>query len=309
MRRLLAAIFGERFPAQALRLGGRLLIGLLAITLGFFLLRSVVPDDPAQAMAGPGAGEAAVAAMRLQLRLDDPLPLQYADYLRHLAVADFGLSTRTHRPVSGELLEALPVTVGLLAVGGVSGIALGLLIGLFGSAGTVLRLSLTAAAAVPVFGYTIVLLLVDALLYRLSVPHWPVHLLVSGLSLGVPVALVTGREFARDLSRAMRQAYARAARAAGRSVLGTALRHGLRNSLAGPLTALGLHAGVMFVTLLMVERLFGWAGLGIYLLDAVTAGDLPASLGAAMAFAVLYLLIDLTVAVLRVLAEPRLRLE
>lgn len=98
----------------ALRLAG--LIGLLLLlTVVLFILQGLTPGDPAQASLGQNASEAAIAAERARLGLDQPLPVQYLNYLRGLVTGDLGESFRTHRPVSTDLADALPATAELLA--------------------------------------------------------------------------------------------------------------------------------------------------------------------------------------------------
>lgn len=308
MRRL-AALIGERAPLLVARLVSRAALGLLAILLVFFALQRLVPDDPAQVLAGPGASEAAIAATRGEWRLDDPLPVQFAQFAAHLAAFDLGVSTRTHRAVAEDVRAALPISLTFLSGAAIGGLALGLLFALLASTGLAFRLPLLGLAvlgSLPVYGTATALLLAGGRLGRL--PHWT-EMALPAAALGLPLAQEVARAARASLQSVMRQPYILAARAAGDSLLGAALRHGLRNALRQPLAAFALHAGTMVAGLLVVERLFAWPGLGSYLLDSVAARDLQGSLGACLVFAVMYLALDVAMAVVRVAIDPRLRLE
>ena len=305
--RLLAALFGERIASLSARLLARLLSGLLGITLVFFTLQQVLPANPAAALAGPGASADAVAALRDDLGLEQPLPLQYLLYLTRLARGDLGHSTRSRQPVASELRAALPGSLKLVLAGGLGGLALGLLLALFATVRRTARLPLLGlglAGAIPAYGLA-------ALLLILSLALRPAHsgTAAAALALAIPVALVAGRAMTYELASVMRQSYIRAARAAGSTAFAAARQHAFRNALRLPLSSFALQTGVLLTSLLVVERLFALPGLGSYFLDGLEAGDLPACLGVCLLFALLYLLTDIAMAVARALADPRLRLE
>lgn len=301
--RRLGAPFGERFLVLVARLLGRVLTGLFAISLAFFALQRIVPGNPATALAGPGASA------------DAPLPAQYLGFLRHLAEADLGVSARTHQPVTGEMIAALPATLELLVAASLGGLLIGIaaaLIGRAGGAARVPRAALALAGALPVYALAMLLLLTWYFLRHLpggASVEIGARLAVPAAALGLPVAFVVANAMSFELEAAARQTYFRAARAAGSTALHAARQHGLRNALRLPLASFGVQFGVLLASLPVVERLFDRAGLGAYLAQALAAHDLPASLGVTMAFATAYLVVDVAMAVLRAIVDPRLRLE
>jgi len=308
--RLLAALFGERSSLLAVRLLARLAGGLLGIALVFFALQQALPADPAAALAGPTADSREIAQMRSDMKLDRPLPLRFARYLKHLAEGDLGTSTRTGQPVAAELRAALPVSLVVLAVAGIGGLAAGLLLALLAAGRPALRallLALAVAGAMPVYGLTVIVMALDWYVVGPRPVGGIAGLLAPGVALAVPTALVAARAMWFELSLVMQRTYIRAARAAGASRLGAAWAHGARNALYLPLASTGVQFGTLLASLTVAERLFAKQGLGSYVLDALAARDLPACLGAAMLLSVLYLLADLAVAVARALADPRLR--
>jgi ABC-type dipeptide/oligopeptide/nickel transport system permease component len=256
-----------------------------------------------------GATEAELDTVRTAQHLDTPIEEQLTFYVQRLAQADLGQSTRTHRAVAEEVAATLPASLTLLAAASAGGMALGLLLAMLGTAGWLGRLpliGLAAAASVPVYGTAAFLLLVQGRLGDL--PGWT-DVAIPAAALGLPLAQEVARAARTSLVAVLRQPFIFAARASGLGPFRTALRHGLRNALRQPLAAFAVHAGAMMVGLMVVERLFAWPGLGVYLLDAIIAQDLPASLGACMAFAGVYLVLDILTAALSVLIDPRLRLE
>ncbi|MHB8757318.1 MAG: ABC transporter permease, partial [Bacillota bacterium] len=98
---------------------------LIGVTLITFLVSEAVPGDPAQMMAGPQANPQVIAALRVKLGLDKPWSTRYALYLGHLVKGDLGTSLQTGRPVTKELVTALPATLEL----GTAAVILALLVG------------------------------------------------------------------------------------------------------------------------------------------------------------------------------------
>jgi peptide/nickel transport system permease protein/dipeptide transport system permease protein len=86
------------------------------------------------------------------------------------------------------------------------------------------------------------------------------------------------------------------------------MRHGLRNAATAPLSMLSLQVRLLFGNLLVVERVFGWPGLGLYAVQAFASADLPAVLGVAIVFGVLYILVNTLIEIAQTMADPRINL-
>ncbi len=312
LSRRIGALAGEQLPLLIARLVSRLLLGALAIFLVFFALQTLVPADPAATLAGPGARADQIAAARTQLALDASLPEQLARYAVRLSSGDLGRSQHTGNPVLDDLRAVVPASSSLLGAASAAALAVGLLVALLGVSGwlgSVPMLGLIIAGSIPLYAVTAFLVLGEGRLAVLTGADALAHMAMPVIALALPAAYVVARAARGGLAAAMRQPYVRAARASGSSVFGAALQHGLRNALRQPLAAIGAHVSVMIVSLLAVERLFALQGIGTYLLDAIAAQDEPASLGACMVIAALYLLLDVALAVVRTLIDPQLRLE
>ena len=327
--------------AYLLRRAVGLVFVMVAMTYAVFVLQQVIPADPVRAVAGPNAPEAVVAARRAELALDQPLPVRYGRYLLGLLRGDMGRSIRTNRPVAAEIAALLPATLELVLSGLVLGTLMALLLAVPGVVPGVqvpVRRVLLSGASAPIFLLAILLLLVfwfqlgwlpgdGRMTQRLAVagPTGFVlldtllagrldsfadalrHLALPATTLAVSVAVGVGRTLVSSLHSVMRQDYMRTARAIGQSPASALLRHGLRNAAQAPLAMLGLQAGMMFANILVVERIFGWPGLGLYMVQALAIPDLPAVLGVALSFGAIYVVVTLLVDLAQAWADPRLR--
>jgi peptide/nickel transport system permease protein/dipeptide transport system permease protein len=319
------------------------IIGIIAaMTFVVFVLQQVVPGDPARAFAGPNAPAEVVQAKRTELGLDRPLHVQYLRYLGRLAHGDLGRSIRTNHSIASDITTFLPASLELIAAALVLGLFLGFGVALSsyvaGGGSSLLRFILIASSSAPVFLVAIGLLLVfwfglawlpgngrisralaftgptgflilDAILTgRFSVLADVIrHLLLPALTLSLPVSVAVARTLSSSLTTVMRSNYIRTARSKGLSAVDVVLRHGLRNAIQSPLQMMALQLGMLFANILIVERIFGWPGLGLYMVQAFAASDLPVIMGVAVAFALIYTAANIVVDLLQALADPRLR--
>ncbi|TSE07869.1 ABC transporter permease [Mesorhizobium intechi] len=314
---------------------------LLMMSLIVFGLQSVIPADPARAIAGPNAPPETVEAVRKELGLDDPAIIQYGRFLSRLAHADLGTSVRTRRPVSDDIRQYLPATLELGLASIALGVALALVMAVLqflipGSGG--IRLLMVGVGSTPIFLSALLLSyffwfrfdwlpgagrlgyrdfagptglnVIDGIL--LGRPEVSVdalrHLLLPALALALPIGIAVGRSLNGALHEVMSEPYVRTARGKGLSETKVLLRHGLRNAATAPLSMLGLQVRLLFGNLLIVERVFGWPGLGLYTVQAFASADLPAVLGVAIVFGILYILVNTLIEIGQSMADPRINL-
>jgi ABC-type dipeptide/oligopeptide/nickel transport system permease component len=320
-----------------------LVVVLLTMTLTVFVLRQVIPADPARAAVGPNAPAAAVEAKRIELGLDRPLVEQFGSYLSRLAVGDLGESTRTLRPVRSDIAEFLPASLELVLAALLVGVLLALVLALaqvwFPRFWPV-RLALLAGASAPTFLTALLLLLllwyqlpllpggdrtlyadaptgptglltVDSILAGRPEVLWDAiqHLVLPALTLGLPVGVAVGRALRSSLVGVLRQDYVRTARSKGLSEGQVLRHHALRNAATAPLAMVGLQFGLVLAGLLVVERIYSWPGLGLYTVQALGQSDLTAVLGVALVFGVAYLVVNALVDLVQAWADPRTGLE
>ena len=132
------------------------------------------------------------------------------------------------------------------------------------------------------------------------------HLALPALTLALPVAVAIGRTLDSSLSTVFKQNYIRTARAKGLTESAILRRHALRNAAGAPLSMVGLQVALMFSNLAVVEEIFSWPGLGLYLLQSFASSDLPAVLGVALVFAMAYLLLAALIELGQALLDPRI---
>ncbi len=325
-----------------MRLLGLVLV-LLAMTLAIFLLRQVVPSDPARAAVGPNAPESVVKLKREELGLDKPVYTQYFDYLGNVVHGDFGTSTRTLAPVSDDIRTYFPASLELMIAAILVATVLAAILALgqtlFKRSGF-LRVVLLGGASAPIFLVAELLLLfcwfklawlpgggrtslsdaptgptglltVDSVLAGRPDAFWDAcqHLLLPAFTLALPMGVAVGRTLRSSLVGTLRQDYIRTARSKGLTEGGVLRRHALRNSATGALSMAGLQVGLLLANLLVVERIFGWPGLGSYTVESLGRSDLSAVLGVALVFGVIFIVTNTIVDLLQALADPRVALE
>lgn len=318
-----------------------LLVVLITMSFIVFCLQSIIPADPARAIAGPTAPVETLEKVRADLGLTDPMIVQYGRFLGNLVHGDLGTSVRTRQPVTADVLKYLPASAELAVVALVFGIALAGLLALLQNTlqnSTLVRLVIVAAGSTPIFLSTLLLVyfvwfrlgwlpgagrlgirrfsgptgfnLIDGFLVGKPAVSLDAlaHLILPALALSLPIAVAVGRSLNGALHDVMKQTYIRTGRGKGLSETSIVLRHGLRNAASAPLAMIGLQVGLLFGNLLIVERVFSWPGLGLYTVQAFASSDLPAVLGVSMVFGTFYILINIVIEICQSLADPRIGL-
>lgn len=298
---------------------------LFAVSVLTFLLTDLLPGDPALQILGPqSATPEAIAEVRADLRLDDPLPVRYLQWVGDAATGDLGRSYRTGQQVDEAILERLPVTLevgGLAIVIAVLGaVPLGML-SAHRAGGTTDR-AVTGASfallAVPNFMMAILLILVFAeMLGVLPATGW-VNLtedpfgnvkavLLPALAIALGELAVYTRLLRSDMIATLQEDYIALARAKGMPTWWILLRHGLRPSSFSLLTVVGLQIGAIMSGSVVIETLFALPGVGRLLVDSILQRDLMMVQGIALVVAVSYVLVNVTVDILYSYLDPRIR--
>ncbi|HKW39622.1 MAG TPA: ABC transporter permease [Gemmatimonadales bacterium] len=288
------------------------LIGVLVVT--FFLL-DIAPGDPVAAMVGERADSATIARLRADLRLDDPLPARFGHYLWGVVRGDLGRSYITQRPIATDLRERFPKTVQLalaaMTLAAVSGIALGVASAVRPGAG-VDRLAMVVSylgVSFPVYWVGLLLILFFAVVLRWLPPSGSgglAYLVLPAVTLGMRSIAFLARMTRAAMLDVLASDFVRTARAKGLSDAAVILRHGFRNALIPVITVLGLDTGSYLTGSILTETIFGWPGLGRYVLSAIEKRDLPAVQGSILFMSLVFLLVNLLTDVLYAKADPRI---
>ena len=287
------------------------LFGVLVVA---FLLLYVAPGDPVMAMVGERADEATIARLRQELRLNDPLPVQFGHYLSGIVRGDLGKSYITNRPIKQDILERFPKTLQLagaaMLLATVLGITLGVLSGR--SPGSAIdRFGLAIAylgISFPVYWVGLLLILLFAVTL-----HWLPPSGFGGIRYLALPALALGMRSIAFLARMTRSAmldalgadYVRTARAKGLSEFVVVARHALRNAMIPIITVLGLDFGAYLTGSILTETIFSWPGLGRYVVNAIARRDLPAIQGSVLFLSAVFVLVNLITDVAYAKADPR----
>ena len=321
------------------------LVGVVVIT---FLLTRAIPGDPAAYFAGGSASMEAVAQVRAQLGLDRTLPEQFVRYVADLARGDLGLSLTTGQPVLKELLLRLPASLELVLLALVLACAIAIPMGVIAATkpgswfDQLARLVTTAGVSLPTF-FTGLLLayvfyfllgwapsplgrldpvfsppptitglyLVDAALARDPALWWAAfkQLVLPVVTMALFVLAPIARMTRASLIAVLSADFIRTARASGLSTATVLVRYALRNALLPVVTTLGMVFGFMIGSSVVIEKVFGWPGVGSYAIDALTASDYAPVQGFVLALGILFVLPNLLVDVLYVLIDPRVSIE
>jgi peptide/nickel transport system permease protein len=312
--------------AFLLRRAGQSLVTLVLATIVVFFGIRALPGDPALALAGEERDPTALAEVRAQYGLDQPILVQYWRWVTEVAHGNLGESLRTGISVSETILSRVPVTLELallsLLVAIVFGVGAGVVAAVRRGSWTEWLANLAAllGLSVPSFWLGIMLILVFAIILGWLPASGYVSPLtdpVGNLQRMVLPSLVLGAQFAAILMRQTRSAmlqslgadYVRTARAKGLSERQVVFGHALRNSLITVLTLLGLRLGLLISGAIITEQVFVIPGFGRLLVEAVFTRDYPIIQGVALVSAAAYIFANLAVDLLYSVANPRIRLQ
>jgi peptide/nickel transport system permease protein len=331
------------FSYLAARLGLVPLMLWLIASLVFLLLR-VAPGDPIDALLGSRAPEAARAALRQQLGLDQSLLAQYGSFLGHLLRGDLGTSLSSEEPVTRIIRDSLPASLELGAVALLLAAVLGLAMGFSGIARAEGRVDLAGRLfgigtyALPPFWAAMVMQLVFAvalgwlpvggrfpptllppsgtgfyLFDSLRHGNWSQlmgtlrHLVLPATTLGLLLSGIFTNALRLNLRRALASDYVEAARGRGLSERRVVLHHALPNALLPVLTIAGLTVASLIGGALLIEVTFSWPGIAFRLQEAIAQRDYPVVQGIVVVVAALVVLVTVAVDVLVALLDPRIR--
>ncbi|HXM59182.1 MAG TPA: ABC transporter permease [Candidatus Dormibacteraeota bacterium] len=291
---------------------------LWGVATAVFIMARLLPGDPARVIAGLLATPEQVEALRRELGLDQPLPVQYLDYLGRLLHFDLGTSAHFGTPVTAEIGSRLPYTIELALVAAVVASVLGVLAGVAAALRRNSPLDL-AVSAVSVLGismpaYWLGLMLIAVFAVQLRVlpaagADSPAGVVLPAVTLALLSVGLVARMTRSSLLEVLGQDYVRTARAKGAAPWRVVMLHALRNALVPILTAMGLQLGALMGGAVLTESVFGWPGVGRLLLDSIFFRDYPMVQGLVLLFAVTYIAINLVVDLLYLAADPRVRYD
>ncbi len=327
----------------------RLLAGvvtMVGVSMLIFVIARVVPGDPARMALGPQATREAVEKLRNELFLNEPLWVQYWEYVKGVSHGDLGISLFTNQAVTDDLIGAFPATFELILVSSFLMIFIGIPLGTVaarfrdGWFDNFTRLFSLLGLVTPNFVWSVFLVLVFAYWYELmpvadrlsesTAPpplvtglylvdsllagQWETfkdaaqHIVMPAVALSLASIGQTTRLTRANVGESYQRNYIEFARAYGFSEFRTATRYALRPALIPTLTVLGLDIAVKLGSAFLVETVFVWPGMARYGVQVILNKDLNAIVGTVLVIAAFFLIINLIIDLLVAFVDPRIRL-
>lgn len=310
----------------------RLLISiplLVLISILSFLLLQLTPGDPIDAYLPPDAAisEERREAMRKNLGLDRPLPVQYGNWLVEAVQGNLGLSSRSYEPVTDVIAGRVGPTLLLMLVALVVGVTTGLILGILGAfyRNSGLDVILTAFAVLGISVPVYLAGLLGLYVFSLKLGWFPTggfstpgssdlwdriqHLILPAFLISIQYVAQTMRYTRSAMISSLSQDYVRTARAKGLLESRIVIGHALRNAMIPIATIIGSYIPALIAGAVFIETIFSWPGMGRLFVDSVNYRDYPVIMGLTLVLAIIILLANLLTDVAYALIDPRIRYE
>ena len=308
-------------------------IVMLVVTFVSFALFTFA-GDPVNNMVGQEATREDRAELRERLGLNDPIPVQFFNFLGGAVQGEFGISYRLQRPVEDLIAERMPATLELVAVSAVLALSLGIPAGVFCGINrnhwfsrTLLTVSLVGVS-LPTFVIGILLIYAFSVTMNVlpsfgrgevtSLGWWHTGFLsASGLKALILPSITLSlfqmtlilRLVRTEMLEVMRTDYIKFARARGLSNRAINFGHALKNTLVPVITIAGLNIGALIAFSIITETVFQWPGMGFLFIQAVQFVDVPIMAAYLCMVAFVFVTINLLVDLLYYAVDPRLRID
>ena len=310
----------RRYVARRLATLPLLMVGISIIS---FLLLNFAPGDAAEITlkrqnSGISPSKEAVAALRQELGLDASLPVRYGRWVSDAVRGDLGESYRTGSSISGELFRRMPATLLLATTALALAVAVGIPLGLLAAVkrgtwlDTACRMLALVGAAIPsyVMAPALMLLFAVKLDWLPAIGYGsPEQLILPAVALSFGTMAQLMRLTRASVLEILGQDYMRTARAKGLTETVIVWRHGLKNALLPVVTVLGTSTGYLLGGAIIIETIFGWPGVGQFMITGITQRDYPVVQGFVVYIAVIFLLVNLIVDISYRWLDPRLHFD
>jgi peptide/nickel transport system permease protein len=305
---------------------------LVVALVAFTLFRYV--GDPVASIVGQEASVADREALRERLGLNDPILVQFGEFVWRAMQGDFGISYRLQQPVSELILSRLPATLELALISGLLAFVLGVSLGVYTALNRTGWIS-NAIMTVSLIGVSLPTFLIGVLLMWLfavelqwlpsfgrgetvDVGSWSTGLLtpsgrgsliLPAITLGLYQMTLIMRLVRAEMLEVLRADYIKFARARGLSNRAIHFGHALKNTLVPVITITGLQLGSIIAFAIITETVFQWPGVGALFINSVQFVDVPVMAAYLMFIAMVFVVINLVVDLLYYAVDPRLRVD
>ena len=291
---------------------------MIIISIVVFMFIHLIPGDPAKTLAGVEASLEEVEALREELGLNDPLIVQYFNWVKNALSGDLGRSFKSNLPVTELIWSRFQFTIQLVFAGLVWAPFVGIFIGVMCAIkrGTWIDLGgmLFAICGLSAPGFWLGLMGIQFFSVKLGwlpsggLESWK-HLILPSMVMGTGIMATLARYSRSSMLETLREDYVRTARAKGQREQIVMFRHAFMNSLIQVVTILGLQIGGLLSGSVLTETIFSIPGMGRLLTDSIAYRDYPTIQGILLIFALQYVLINLIVDVLYGVINPKIRYD
>jgi peptide/nickel transport system permease protein len=308
-------------------------IVLLAVAMLAFLMFRYIGDPVAQ-MVGQETTLAERAALRQQLGLNDPVPVQFARFVMQVLQGNFGISYQMGQPVGSLLAERLPATLELSIMAflfaAFAGIPMGIYTALYPTRwlSRIFLVVSLAGISLPTFFIGIMLILLFGVELAwlptfgrgetvhlgwwttglLTVSGWK-SILMPAFTLALFQLTFIMRLVRSEMIDVLRADFIKFARARGLSERSINFGHALKNTLVPVMTVAGMQLGSIIAFGIITESVFQWPGIGLLFLQSISTADIPVMSTYLLMVALIFIVINLTVDLLYYAVDPRLRVD
>ncbi|MRX80843.1 MULTISPECIES: ABC transporter permease [Enorma] len=299
---------------------------LFVVITATFILTRMVPGDPAITMLGPQASPDAVAELREQLGLNEPMWKQYIDYLLGVLQGDFGWSTSYNGDVMPLILSRLPATLSITMTGLIIAALVGIPIGVESALHQnsildyVFMVVALVGVSMPIFWLGLMLVLTFSVNLGLlpamgmgtfSNGVWDVvsHMILPVFCLATIPAATLARISRSSMLDTIGTDYIKSLRSRGIKETLVIWKHAFKNALPPIVTVLGLQIASAFTGAILTETIFSWPGLGTLIVNAVNGRDYSLIQGTVLFTAVVFVVVNLVVDIIYAVINPRVSYE
>jgi len=288
---------------------------VIGVSIVSFSIMHMIPGDPARIIAGEGATVEDIMSIRLKYGLDRPLIEQYFRFMKGVITNDLR-SIRTERPILTELLPRFANTAQLALVSIIISSVIGMTLGIVSAVkrnswiDTFSMVFSLVGVSMPIFWLGILLIILFAVTLR-WLPSGGKggveHLILPALTLGLATSAIIARMTRASVLEVLNQDYVRTVAAFGLPKRKIIYKYVLRNALIPVVTVIGLQFGYLLSGAVLTESVFGWPGLGRFVVDSIFSRDYIAVQVGIMMIATTFVLVNLLVDLVYALIDPRLR--
>lgn len=288
---------------------------IIGVSIISFSIMHLIPGDPARIIAGEGATREDIDAIRNKYGLDKPLVEQYFRFMRGILTNDLR-SIKTERPILKEISPRFLNTIQLALVSIIISSMIGISLGIVSAVKRNTWIDSFAmffsliGVSMPIFWLGILLIII----FAVTLGWLPSggkggiqHIILPAITLGLATSAIIARMTRASMLEVLNQDYVRTVKAFGLSKRKVVYKYVLRNALIPIVTVIGLQFGYLLGGAVLTESVFGWPGLGRYVVDSIFNRDYIAVQVGIMVIAMSFVLVNLFVDILYALVDPRLR--